>query len=231
MTRGCIAIGQLEQWQGILIPCDAQPDKTGVELRNYLRYNKDLFAFAENLLSHPTWTSFRAKYIGGPNPFLGVENNLITNHNVNPMYIEYVYVINPATKDLHRLCATLVEGVYMLRHADSIDLITDDPPLNALRPKDVLSLRFHQGEPGYKQGVTIRDYLTKLLLTLWEEQESFDSKRPFGNSGWDFDVYTVLIRNGAVRGKLDSYGHIEDLDTAAALELVKSAINTLLKGE
>ena len=36
---------------------------------------------------------------------------------------------------------------------------------------------------------TIGEYFEKLLLTLWDEQEDFSGKRPFGNSGWEYDVY------------------------------------------
>lgn len=39
---------------------------------------------------------------------------------------------------------------------------------------------------------TIREYLMRLLLTLWQEGESFSGKRPFGNSGWEWDVIDAL---------------------------------------
>lgn len=61
--------------------------------------------------------------------------------------------------------------------------------------------------------VTIRDYLRKLLITLWREQESFSGKRPFGNSGWDYDVYKPLIIAGIVNGTLDEEGYIEKFDS------------------
>jgi hypothetical protein len=41
---------------------------------------------------------------------------------------------------------------------------------------------------------TVRDYLVALLAKLWEDQEGFDGKRPFGNSGWDSDLITALVR-------------------------------------
>lgn len=43
---------------------------------------------------------------------------------------------------------------------------------------------------------TVRAYLTKLLTTVWEEEEGFDGKRPFGNSSWQDEVYDVLIEHG-----------------------------------
>jgi hypothetical protein len=30
-------------------------------------------------------------------------------------------------------------------------------------------------------------------LTLWDEEDSFSGKRPFGNSGWKWDVYTAFL--------------------------------------
>jgi hypothetical protein len=45
---------------------------------------------------------------------------------------------------------------------------------------------------------TIGEYLGTLLLTLWQEGESFNGKRPFGNSGWEYDVYRGLIKAGVV---------------------------------
>jgi len=39
---------------------------------------------------------------------------------------------------------------------------------------------------------TIRDYLKVLLSTLWEEGESFSGKRPFGNSGWEYELLDTL---------------------------------------
>lgn len=60
--------------------------------------------------------------------------------------------------------------------------------------------------------MTIREYLGKLLHTLWEEGEQFSGKRPFGNSGWEYDLYTALISAGAVAGVLDEDGCLEEID-------------------
>ena len=45
---------------------------------------------------------------------------------------------------------------------------------------------------------TVREYLSILLSTLWEQGERFDSKRPFGNSGWRYDLFEPLIEAGRV---------------------------------
>jgi hypothetical protein len=59
--------------------------------------------------------------------------------------------------------------------------------------------------------ITMRDYLHELLVTLWQDGEGFSGKRPFGNSGWEWDLYAPLIRGGYVDGVLDSDGRIETL--------------------
>ena len=58
---------------------------------------------------------------------------------------------------------------------------------------------------------TIKDYFRKLLLTLWEELEDFSGKRPFGNSGWAYDVYAALIKCGAIEGELYSDSYVIDI--------------------
>lgn len=74
---------------------------------------------------------------------------------------------------------------------------------------------------------TIHDYLKKLLTQLWADGESFSGKRPFGNSGWEYELYKALVMVGAVKGKLDGDGYIEDVDTTAANKLIFSAIKAL----
>ena len=49
--------------------------------------------------------------------------------------------------------------------------------------------------------ITIGDYLIELLTQLWEQEERFSGKRPFGNSGWKFDLYNTLLKNKLVRGE------------------------------
>lgn len=74
---------------------------------------------------------------------------------------------------------------------------------------------------------TVREYLCKLLGTLWRDGEGFSGKRPFGNSGWQWDVYVALVRAGLVEGKIDSDGYLEECDEAAADEMIESAIEAL----
>lgn len=43
---------------------------------------------------------------------------------------------------------------------------------------------------------TVGEYLIELLSNLWVLEEGFDSKRPFGNSGWAWEVYEALQEGG-----------------------------------
>lgn len=74
---------------------------------------------------------------------------------------------------------------------------------------------------------TIADYLRALLRQLWEEGESFSGKRPFGNSGWDHDLYVALVKAKAVKGELDEDGYIVECDERAANKAIFKAISNL----
>jgi hypothetical protein len=90
--------------------------------------------------------------------------------------------------------------------------------------QEILALPMERNDAG---AATIKEYLIALLEKLWADGESFGGKRPFGNSGWEFELYKPLIVGGAVAGKLDSDGYIEDLDNEAAADLIFSAIAAL----
>lgn len=63
--------------------------------------------------------------------------------------------------------------------------------------------------------MTIREYLGALLTELWNRGEGFSGKRPFGNGGWEYGIYEVLIREGAVEGTLDEDGYVDEFSDAA----------------
>lgn len=79
---------------------------------------------------------------------------------------------------------------------------------------DVLAVPMQDNDAGAD---TVRDYLLALLRQLWTEEEWFSGKRPFGNSGWQDEVYNAL----AVAGL------IEPEDYSAGDRLVMSAIDAL----
>ena len=74
---------------------------------------------------------------------------------------------------------------------------------------------------------TIRSYLKELLTTLWQQQEGFSGKRPFGNGNWTSPLNIALVKAGKVNGKLDPDGYIEQLDTAMAKAIIHQAIRDL----
>lgn len=77
------------------------------------------------------------------------------------------------------------------------------------------------------EAATIRDYLKALLLGVWKEGEGFDGKRPFGDSGWDSDVYVSLVKAGLVDGHVDEDGYLDTCDTKKADALITEAILSL----
>lgn len=74
---------------------------------------------------------------------------------------------------------------------------------------------------------TVRDYLLALLRLVWERGEDA-IKRPFGNSGWQYEVYGALLRAGIVDGRFDEDGYVEDVDVASAHHVIAEAISDLL---
>lgn len=75
---------------------------------------------------------------------------------------------------------------------------------------------------------TVGEYLRALLSTLWQEDEGFSGKRPFGNSGWKWDVYTALVKAGVVPGEFDEeLGYLDECDEQAADRLVLAAIGEM----
>lgn len=74
---------------------------------------------------------------------------------------------------------------------------------------------------------TIKEYYKALLVALLTEGENFSGKRPFGNSGWEYELYKALINNNLVDGKLDSEGYVEKIDTKEADRLLISLVHML----
>ncbi|BAD58868.1 hypothetical protein [Nocardia farcinica] len=62
---------------------------------------------------------------------------------------------------------------------------------------------------------TIRDYLIELLKTVWDEGEEFSGKRPFGNSGWKYELFEALAGAEAIEATFDDDGFLEAFNPAA----------------
>lgn len=120
----------------------------------------------------------------------------------------------------------------VLRAGDTVvGLRVSDPALVVRRdPQQETDARLILGLPMRQndaRAATVRDYLVRLLATLWREQEGFSGKRPFGNSSWDHDLLLALADGGVVCAVLDEYGYIQEIDEERANELIRAAIEAL----
>ena len=92
-----------------------------------------------------------------------------------------------------------------------------------MTPQEILALPMTENDADAQ---TVGDYLRRLLLTLWDEEDGFSGKRPFGNSDWKYEVFAALVRGGAVPGeKEDERYYADDFDVADAA--VRLAIGAL----
>lgn len=99
--------------------------------------------------------------------------------------------------------------------------------MNKFTSEQILNFPMNDNDSGAN---TIRGYLVALLVVLWDEGEGFSGKRPFGNSGWEWDVFVPLINFGAISGELeedDGYTYIVNVDDAAGDKLIREAIQAL----
>lgn len=112
----------------------------------------------------------------------------------------------------------LIDGV---EYVPFVRLPTDNTLLAAL------DARFTTRED---ETITIRDYLCNLLSTLWKEKERFSGKRPFGNSGWECDLYAALVSNGFIFGELDEDGYLDYVDEESADKFVHELIMVCFYG-
>lgn len=63
------------------------------------------------------------------------------------------------------------------------------------------------------QEITIGEWMKRMLLTLFHEEEGFSGKRPFGNSSWKHDAQIALVRIGLVDGDIDrEEGWLNDIN-------------------
>lgn len=91
-------------------------------------------------------------------------------------------------------------------------------------PQELLDLPLPDNDSGAD---TVRGYLVALLTELWREEDGFSGKRPFGNSGWPYDLYAPMVKAGFVNGQFDADDELIRTDTAEADDLVLAAIALL----
>lgn len=93
-----------------------------------------------------------------------------------------------------------------------------------MTPEEILALPIRYPE----SGLTIRDYLTDLFVTLWKDGSGFDIKRPLGYSDWQWVVYEALGNAGIIAAEFDSDGYLDDADTVTGDKIVVKIIQTLM---
>lgn len=81
--------------------------------------------------------------------------------------------------------------------------------------------------PNDADATTIRGYLAALAGAVWGEKECFSGKRPFGNSGWDHDLYAALVSAELISGVFDEDGYLEEVDSDKGDKLIVAAIKAL----
>ena len=73
-------------------------------------------------------------------------------------------------------------------------------------------------------GMTLKSFLKSCLLRFWKEGECFSGKRPLGDSGYDYEIYEALAKDGLIEADYDKDGDLVDLDEQAGYEYVKKFI-------
>lgn len=90
--------------------------------------------------------------------------------------------------------------------------------------QQILDLPVFRSDLDEGESVTIRECLFDILKMVLEETECFDDKRPWGYSGWVYDLYAPLIKHNLIPGKLDEDGYIENVDEEKAIKFVTEKI-------
>lgn len=90
--------------------------------------------------------------------------------------------------------------------------------------EEMLDLPMQENDSG---ATSIRGYFHALLTALYDEEEGFSGKRPFGNSGWTRDLAKPLILAEVIPGSLDEEGYLEEVDEEALNSAVFSMIDAL----
>ena len=91
---------------------------------------------------------------------------------------------------------------------------------------NILDIEMQENDAKVK---TVKEYLKKLLLGVWIKAESFNSKRPFGNSWWKYEIYVALARAKVISADMDDDNYIQDISLAEE-EKANNLIAEAIKG-
>lgn len=97
--------------------------------------------------------------------------------------------------------------------------------INRIHERDILAMPMGENDAA---AATIGQYIIILGAKVFEDQDDFSGKRPFGNSSWVFEVYEALIRCGVLAGEFDSDGYIQKCDPREA-DIIISQLFDYLK--
>jgi hypothetical protein len=79
---------------------------------------------------------------------------------------------------------------------------------------------------------SIKEFFLRLAREVMAEGESFSGKRPFGNSGWECDLYIALGNAGVMPSCEDEDGYYdppEDFDDRQADRLLVGAVDYMIR--
>jgi hypothetical protein len=82
-------------------------------------------------------------------------------------------------------------------------------------------------EDNEAEASTVKDYFRSLLVTLFEEGDDFSAKRPFGNSGWEEELFVAFVDAGVLEAEIDEDGYLDDYNPSDAYDLVYEALEAL----
>ncbi len=91
-------------------------------------------------------------------------------------------------------------------------------------PEQVLAVELGRNSA---DAATVGDYLIALLAQLWQQGRGFSSSEPFGDSGWQDELYLGLARAGLVEGEISDGHELDNLDESGAYLLIATAIEGL----
>lgn len=100
------------------------------------------------------------------------------------------------------------------------------PLLTSAERQALLEFKYKFSEHGK---ITIRAWLTKILTKLMEEEDSFSSKYPFGDSDWTYDLPYALVKAKAVDGEIDGGEVLDCDDFPKAKKIIKELITEMCK--
>jgi len=91
-------------------------------------------------------------------------------------------------------------------------------------PQQILDLDLEPNDAG---AATVRDYLIELLRLVWEHEQGFSGKRPFGNSGWQHDLYVPMAEQGWIASHSNQWDELVIDEPREADRLIDLAIQEL----